>query len=98
MADVKINGHPFTLHPKASAPGMYCKGYTLADVYDNWSNAKQNAYDYCMRLCNDLDGWNFRITGSNFMCFTVMFDFEHPETGELMRARITKDYNHLYYL
>lgn len=98
MASVKIKGHQFKLHEKANAPEMYCKGRFLADVYGSWSSAKQRAYDYCQRLCGDLDGWNFHITGSNSMCFTVMFDFEHPDTGELMRARITKDYNHLYYL
>lgn len=98
MVDVKIKGYYFTLHPKADAPASYCKGRTLADVYDSWSGAKQSAYDYCVRMCDDLGGWNFRITGSNCMAFTVMFDFEHPETGALMRAKITKDYNHLYYL
>lgn len=98
MAHVEIKGYYFTLHEKAGAPDMYCKGYTLADVYDSWSSAKQNAYDNCKRMSNALGGWDFCITGSNCMCFTVMFDFEHPETGELMRAKITRDYNHLYYL
>ena len=98
MAYVKIKGHGFTLHPKATAPFMYCKGYTLSDVYDSWSDKKQRAYDYCRELYNDLDGWDFCISGSNCMTFSVMFDFENPETGELMRAHITKDYNHAYYL
>lgn len=98
MAQAEIKGYYFTLHEKAGAPHMYWKGYTLADVYGRWSRAKQNAYDYCKRMCDNLDGWDFCITGSNCTCFTVMFDFEHPETGALMRAKITKDYNHLYYL
>lgn len=98
MAHVKIKGHDFMLHPKVDAPVMYCKGYTLSDVYDSWSAAKERAYDYCRRLCEDLNGWDFCITGSNCMTFSVMFDFEHPDTGELMRAYITKDYNRVYYL
>lgn len=98
MAEVKIRGYYFKLHHKAAAPAMYCKGYTLSDVYDSWSDKKQIAFDYCRRMFNDLDGWNFCISGANCMTFSVMFDFKNPDTGELMRAHITKDYNHAYYL
>ena len=98
MTYVEIKGHVFALHPKVDAPTMYCKGYTLSDVYDSWSAAKERAYDYCRRMYADLDGWNFCISGSNSMAFSVMFDFANPNTGELMRAHITKCYNHLYYL
>ena len=73
-------------------------GVTLDDVYKTYSREKVVAYNYCRRLCEDLDGWNFAITSANTFCFSVMFDFAHPKTGELMRAHITRGYNHAYYL
>lgn len=88
----------FTVHPHASAPAMRFDGYTLDDVYERPSNHKRNAFDYCKRLCERYGGWDFCISSHNTMIFTVMFDFEHPETGEPMRAYITRDYNHAYYL
>lgn len=98
MAYVNINGYAFLPHPKTDAPTMHCKGHTLADVYGSWSHEKQRAYDYCRGMYKDLDGWGFCISGFNCMTFSVMFDFAHPDTGEMMRAKITRDYNHLYYL
>lgn len=98
MAYVEIKGYGFNLHPKAVAPNPRSRGVTLGDVYGHWSCAKQQAYEYCRRMYEELDGWGFCITGSNCMVFTVKFDFVNPETGEILRTIITKDYNHLYYL
>lgn len=95
---MNIKGHHFEVNPKAAAPEWYCKGFTLADVYDRWSHEKQSAYDYCKRLCDDLDGWGFCISSSNTFAFSVMFDFNHPETGDLMRAYITRDHDRAYYI
>lgn len=94
---LKIN-EDFKAHPRAKVPAMRFDGYTLEDVYKRPSNRKRHAFDYCKRLCERYGGWNFRISSHNCMAFTVMFDFEHPETGELMRAFITRDNNHAYYL
>lgn len=98
MNATKLNGHPFMVHPRAAAPRYTAIGETLDDVYGSCSVRKRSAYDYCLRLCHDLDGWNFAITGANCFLFSVTFDFAHPDTGELMRAHITKYYNHAYYL
>lgn len=67
--------------------------YELWHVYGSYSSAKINAFNYCERLMNDLKGWGLRIISSNIMQFTVGFEFEHPETGELCFAYITRDYN-----
>lgn len=98
MNATKLNGHPFIVHPRAAAPRGRGIGVTLADVYGSHSARKDRAYGYCRRLCGDLGGWNFAITSVNSFAFCVMFDFAHPETGELMRAHITPTYNHAYYL
>lgn len=93
-------GYNWNFHPRMHAPaknGFY--GYTTLDeCYKHPSEAKRYAFRRCKNLCNELNGFNFCINGYNCMAFTVIFDFEHPETGELMRAHITKDYNHLYFL
>lgn len=44
------------------------------------------------------DVYDFCITSANTFTFTVMFDFINPEDNRLMRAVITKVYNHAYYL
>ena len=93
-----LNGHHFVVHPRAAAPIDRGIGVTLDDVYSTYSDGKAVAYNHCRLLCGDLGGWNFAITSANIFSFSVMFDFCHPESGELMRAYITKDYNHAYYL
>lgn len=90
--------HDFTVHPRAKAPAMRVDGYTLEDVYGRMSDNKCRAFAYCKRLCERYCGWDFCISSHNNMMFTVMFDFMHPDTGELMRAYITRSYNHAYYL
>lgn len=88
----------FTIHPRAKAPAMTCEGVCLHDVYGRWSNRKQKAFDNCVELCEELNGKSFCITGHGTSYFSVMFDFEHPETGDAMRAHITPSTNHAYYL
>lgn len=88
----------FTVHPKAAAPDVTAIGYTLDDVYDTYSVGKLTAYKYCKWLFQQCNGYDFCITSANTFTFTVMFDFINPEDNRLMRAVITKAYNHAYYL
>ena len=88
----------FEVHPRAAAPGNCIEGVRLSDVYDSYSYAKERAYDYCKALEEEFDGWNGGIVSHNTFTFTYMFDFVHPETGEIMRAHITPAHNHAYYL
>ena len=86
----------FTVHPKAKAPGWYCEGVYLDDVYDKYSDAKRSAYNYCRELFCKYNGRDLAISSHNITKFTVNFYFMHPETGELMIEKIPKDYNHAY--
>lgn len=93
----------FLVHPRQSmCPALLSaeRGYPvyLSDVYDSYSSAKETAWEYCRELCEKYNGKDFVITGHNCMTFSVAFDFMHPETGEYMTARITKSYNHAYYV
>lgn len=45
----------------------------LSDVYTRWSTNKQNAYERCIRLMNDMGGRDFRILGHNSDAFSVGF-------------------------
>ena len=94
---VKLYGYTFTLHPRKAAPPKHVVALNIWQAYDKPSDRKVAAWHDCEHMCWDCDGYGLCITGANCMTFSVMFDFVHPETGELMRAHITRDYNHLYY-
>ena len=87
----------FTCHPYADAPIRCGEGVYLSDIYGSYSVAKEHAYNYCLSLCKEFDGRDFRIVGHNCMTFTVQFEFENPLNGCIMLAHITRDYNHLYF-
>lgn len=65
----------------------------LSQVYGKYSKAKADAYDYCLRLCRDLDGHDLRIVSSNVYHFSVGFRFTDKETGKEKFAYITRDHN-----
>lgn len=88
----------FTCHPYAVAPIRHAEGVYLSDVYDSYSVAKEQAYDYCERLCEKFNGWGFQIVSHNCMTFSVQFKFENPLNGCIMLAFITRDYKHLYFV
>ena len=96
--NVKLYGHNFTLHPRKSAPPKYEVAPNIWQAYDRPSERKVAAWHGCESMCRDCDGFGLCITAAGCQTFSVMFDFAHPDTGVLMRAYITRDYNHLYYL
>ena len=63
----------FKCHPYAEAPHRSGEGVNLSDVYKSYSDDKETAYDYCSRLCDEFDGWDFRIVShnSNFLTFNL---------------------------
>ena len=62
----------------------------LYHVYDSFSQAKANAFEYCRRLEAEFHGTGLRIVGHNSMQFTAGFTGVDPETGEVMFMYITK--------
>lgn len=94
----RINGYTFRYHPRADAPTKSAIAPNIWQAYDKPSYLKVEAWHDCENMCRELDGFGLCITGAGCQTFSVMFDFAHPETGELMRAHITRDYNHLYHL
>lgn len=95
----------FTVHPRKRVSATPITDWagrpmpkTLDDCYGRYSYAKRRAYNYCVELCKKYDGFNLCITSYNTFCFTVSFDFIHPDTGEYMRAIITRAHNNAYYV
>ena len=55
-------------------------GYTLAQVYDRWSEAKQAIYDYWYnRYCDDRKADNFSIVSHNCQTFSLGWFTTLPE-------------------
>lgn len=60
-------------------------GYYLSDVYDNYSAAKDKAWDDCQRWFNECnESSNFHICSRNSMQFTVAWAYVDPETQHKM--------------
>ena len=78
----------------------YCNSYDtrLYDVYTSYSVYKEQAYNRCVQLMHDLGGWGLAIISHNSMTFTVGFMFCDDETGEIMFAYITRDYDRFCYI
>ena len=66
---------------------------TLSDVYKSFSDAKWFAYDYCLNLMDEYDGFDLRIISANTFIFTVGFRFIDPETGVVKFMYITPEHN-----
>ena len=74
----------------------YNEGYTLRDVYGNYSIAKENAYNRCLSECAKDNGYNFRIVSHNSFSFSVAWDVINPKTGEIIGVRIETPQNSYY--
>ena len=89
----------FRIHPRKRMPPTPTDAPIYLDqVYGTCSLAKRRAYCDCKYLCDSVGGKNMRITGHNCMTFSVSFDFVNPDNGRPMRAIITRNYNHAYYI
>lgn len=96
--NVTLYGHNFTFHPRKVVPAKHAIASNIWQAYDRPSGLKVAAWHDCESMCRDCDGVGLCITAAGCQTFSVMFDFAHPETGMMMRAHITRYYNHLYYL
>ena len=47
--------------------------YHLDDCYNNYSYAKENAFDYCINKQNKMNGYDGRILTYNTFVFTYAF-------------------------
>lgn len=66
------------------ARANHFEGTDLDDVYGRWSRAKADAMRSCRRLCEEMNGYNFRIISHNTFGFSVAWNYDNSETGEVM--------------
>lgn len=57
---------------------------TPNDVYKSCSTAKQQAWDYCVRKCEEMNGRRLTLLSHNSQTFTAAFEYTHPDTGVFM--------------
>lgn len=67
----------------------------LNEVYKTCSNEKKEAFVYCQKLCNSLEGYNLKIVSHCINNFSVCFEFKH--NGQEAVAYITKSNNRFIY-
>ena len=62
----------------------------LEDVYDRYSEAKKNAYEWCREQCELKHGYQFRIISHNGFQFTVgyLYDTVDEETAEVIATTL----------
>ena len=65
----------------------------LWQVYGKCSKDKYDAMECCKRLMHELNGSKMRIISHNPWTFSVGFQYVDSETGVLMFAYITRDYD-----
>lgn len=53
------------------------EGFFLYEVYKTASDAKANAWERCLILCEKENGINFHICSHNAQCFTVAWEVEN---------------------
>ncbi len=95
---MKIKGYNFE---KTTAKYMrdVCNRYccseytTLKEAYKKPSYDKQITYNRCVKMFEELDGFDFRIIGHNTYTFSVGFKFRYK--GQLYLAYITPTHDRI---
>lgn len=74
----------------------YCNSNTeyLHQVYSRCSYEKQSAYERCLRIMREYDGYDLRITSFNTFVFTVAFRF--TDSGIEYLCYITPSHNYIF--
>lgn len=79
------------------ARASFCEGYTLHDVYNSFSQAKDNAYHWCaMEFHDTKNAHDFHICSHNTFGFTVAWQGKINDENILRYE--TKDNSYLVWL
>lgn len=79
------------------ATGNTCYWSGLGDLYDNWSSAKQRAFDWCWeQFCKDKNSRDFGVGNANSFGFTARW-LTIIDGENVMRIE-TKDNSYLVWL
>jgi len=64
----------------------------LYHCYNSYSNAKRNAFDYCLNLFKKLNGYSYNIPTHCIMTFTFAFVFDYEGQRYLCYITPTQNY------
>ena len=77
------------------AKARHNEGTELYHVYRSVSAAKMRAMEQCKAWCKEDGGRNFHIISHNSHRFSVAWEYDHPETGEIMTRIETAEYTYI---
>lgn len=67
--------------------------FDIDQAYKTFSVAKYNAWKYCRRLCESMNGYGLKVINHNTFTFTAGFESVDPETGVILFTYITPNYD-----
>lgn len=74
-------------------PNSWGRCTDIYEAYSKPSREKVRAFEYCLQLCREHNGYDFQIIGHNAMTFSVGFRYYGKNTGAACFAYITRDYD-----
>lgn len=73
----------------------------FTDIYQAYrtpSIYKVRAWNRCLELCREMNGYDIVISAAGCQTFSVCFKFTDPDTGRRCYAYITRDYDRFCYV
>ena len=76
----------------------YCNSTatSLCNVYQSWSDKKEEAYRYCLRDMKEHHGQDMRITGANGFAFSCAYRIIRDDGAYLVYQTRTKRFEFKY--
>lgn len=95
MKTIELKGHTFEVKNLTSQYNRYLFSdkHELSECYGRWSEYKQWAYDYCVKLAIDCVCSSYGIVTYNAQMFTFGFVFKCDDMT--WYAHITKDHDYV---
>ena len=92
----------YTVHDRDDALNVWYRKHaqlgfdSLDRVYTRYSDDKRKAWEYCKKLCKDMNGWGLVVLGHNTYYFTAAFLCANHHTGEIYLMKINPTNERLY--
>lgn len=96
IAKAKLNNKECKIALSKFNDWYYSSAKELYQVYGSYSQAKENAMNYCKEMMKKYEGYDLRIISHNSNVFSVGFIFK--DDGKKIFAYITRDYDRFAYL
>lgn len=78
---------------RINAMGASCTGHSLSDLYKTYSNAKNEAFNRCLAMCEADNGISFRVRSANRFGFIASWLYKKDDVW--YRRVETKDNSYI---